>query len=253
MAELNRVAEKKDWERLAKSFTPYHYDIHITPDLPAHTFKGKVHIKAKITEEIKIIKLNSADLIISSAQISQDNHNQTAGVEYDKGNELIILNLDKSLSSNKEATVIIEYSGILNDKMHGFYRSAYKNDKGVDKLLAVTQFESTDARRAVPCSDEPAIKATFSVSLSVPKGLIAISNMPELSKNESQGLVTYVFDKTPIMSTYLLAWAVGEFEMIEAKTKEGLLVRCFTTEGKIDQAKFSLDVAVRVMPFYNKW
>eukprot|EP01084_Bolivina_argentea_P180599 312028_1 len=115
--------------------------------------------------------------------------------------------------------------------------------------MGTTQMEAVDCRRALPCWDEPVHKATFDVTLNVPKGLNALSNMPEKSRAddaEDDATVIVKFDTTPKMSTYLLAWTIAKFDVIERtipKKRGGeTLVRVFAAEGKIAQGEFALDV-----------
>src|SRR5205823_1153935 len=138
------------------------------------------------------------------------------------------------------------------------YRSKYLHN-GKEKHLATTQFEATYARRAFPCFDEPSLKATFEVSLVVPESLTAISNTIETEiKEHSAGFKLVKFAPTPKMSTYLLAYIVGDFEYIEGKTRlrgndSSIKVRVFTTPGKKHQAKFALDVAIKCLEFYESY
>ena len=120
--------------------------------------------------------------------------------------------------------------------------------------MGATQFESTDARQAFPCWDEPAIKSTFTISLVIPKGITGISNM-EVVKEEpvNDGLVKLTFGKTPVMSTYLVAWVIGDLESIETVNKHGVKVRVFATRGDVGQGKFALDVASRTLDFFTEY
>ena len=137
--------------------------------------------------------------------------------------------------------------------MAGFYRSKYIVD-GEERWMATTQFESTDARRAFPCWDEPALKSKFRVSLTIPSHLSALSNMPVAKKEERGDKQTfYAFEETPIMSTYLLAFIVGEFDYVEDKTKEGVDVRVYTPLGKSEQGKFALHMATRTLSFFTEY
>lgn len=149
-------------------------------------------------------------------------------------------------------SVLISFDGILNGDMAGFYKSSYSDADGKKKVMASTQFEALDARRAFCCWDEPARKATFSVTMIIPSELTAISNMPAIStSNLPAGKKRVVFDISPKMSTYLLAWAVGEFDYIQGITKHGVTIRIFSPPGRADEGKFALDVGVRALDFYD--
>lgn len=151
------------------------------------------------------------------------------------------------------ADLDIAFKGEINDKMKGLYRSKYVNEKGEDAYAAVTQFESTDARRCFPCWDEPALKATFDIKLTVPQNLVALSNMPVKSSETKEDLITYNFEKTPIMSTYLVAAVIGEYDYVEDKSSDGILVRVYTPKGKKEQGLFALEVATKVLPYYKDY
>ena len=143
-----------------------------------------------------------------------------------KKSERLVLKLEENLPVGP-LSIHIGFAGILNDYMQGFYRSKYFID-GEERYMGTTQFESTDARLAFPCWDEPALKARFRVILTTPLNFTAVSNMPVLQKKtvEKHGekKVVYEFDESPIMSTYLLAFVIGEFDCISAYTKEGVCV-----------------------------
>lgn len=154
----------------------------------------------------------------------------------------------------------MKFNSTLNDLMCGFYRSKYTNSKGESKYLATTQFESTDARRCFPCWDEPSIKAVFQVTLVVPEDKIALSNMDCVSGNslisqDAKGDKKKVvqFSPSPIMSTYLLAFIVGEFDYVEGKTESGLPCRVFTPLGKKEQGLFGLEVVTKVIPLFENY
>jgi aminopeptidase N len=158
---------------------------------------------------------------------------------------------DKIKAGNYNLT--LSFKGIINEGLRGFYRSKYILD-GETKHLATTQFEATDARRAFPCFDEPEQKAVFEVSLIIADKHTAISNtLPVEIKEHSAGYKIVSFAPTPRMSTYLLAFIIGEFEYVEGWTKEKVQVRVFTTAGKSHQAKFALEVAIKSLEFYNEY
>jgi aminopeptidase N len=181
----------------------------------------------------------------------------TTSIDADETSEVVTFTFSETLPVTAECVLRIVYSGILNDQMRGFYASQYKDSNGVEHTMATTQFEATDCRRALPCIDEPAVKATFTVTLVCPSELTAISNMPLSSATPVEGaahLTRHVFDPTPIMSSYLLAFCIGLFDVIEARadTPQKTLIRCFATKGKAEQNRFAMEVALKVLPFYNK-
>ncbi|XP_015679228.1 puromycin-sensitive aminopeptidase-like protein [Protobothrops mucrosquamatus] len=140
--------------------------------------------------------------------------------------------------------------------MKGFYRSKYITPSGDMRFAAVTQFEATDARRAFPCWDEPAIKATFDISLVVPKDRVALSNTNITDRRpypDDENLVEVKFSRTPVMSTYLVAFVVGEYDFLETRTTDGVLIRVYTPVGKAEQGKFALEVAAKTLPFYKDY
>lgn len=152
--------------------------------------------------------------------------------------------------------------------MAGFYRSRYKPAveaaKSVPRdeehhYMYSTQFESCDARRAFPCFDEPNLKATFDFEIELPEDQTALSNMPEKStrKGSKDGLKIVTFEQTPVMSTYLLAWAVGDFEYVEDFTKrkyngKSLPVRVYTTKGLKEQGRFALENAHKIIDYFSE-
>lgn len=239
--------------RLAKSVVPKTYHIELKPDLENFTFSGVETIKLSVSKPTKVLTLHSKEIEISTAdimigkdkifasKITYDNKSQTANFIFSK------------VIPKGQVTLTLVFKGILNDKMRGFYRSRY-NVGQKEYHMATTQFEATDARRAFPCFDEPAQKAVFHVSLVVPKGKTAISNTLPVSVREHEaGYEVVKFAPTPKMSTYLLAFIVGDFEYLEKKSKRGVQVRVYTTPGKKHQAKFSLDCAVKTLDFYEAY
>lgn len=159
----------------------------------------------------------------------------------------------------------------MNSNMAGFYRSKYKpvanaeaakdavkDDEGSHYMFS-TQFESSDARRAFPCFDEPNLKASFDFSIEIPEGLTALSNMPEKAtqKSEKQGHKVVEFERSPVMSTYLLAWAFGDFEYVEGFTKRKyqgrqLPVRVYTTRGMKEQGELALESAHQIVDYFSE-
>ncbi len=241
--------------RLSGNVVPTRYDIQMRPDLENFTFEGIETISLSILQKTRIITLHSKELEIKTAHILLGTEKVFAKkIIYDEKAETVTFVFPKFISLGSSTTKLtIVFKGILNDKMRGFYKSSYQLD-GITHHIATTQFEATDARRAFPCFDEPAQKAIFHVSLVVPKGKTAISNtLPVSILEHSAGYQIVKFSPTPVMSTYLLAFIIGDFEYLESKTKNGILVRVFTTPGKKHQAKFALECAVKTLEFYEKY
>ena len=239
--------------RLPKYIKPEKYELTIKPDLDGFTFEGEEVIHLNIEKSTKEITLHSKDLKISAVEFrGKSLEVRSKSIKYNQKNETATFVFNKTIPKGK-GELCLKFTGVLNDKMRGFYRARY-NHNGKEAHMATAQFEATDARMAFPCFDEPAHKAIFDVTMIVPKNLTAISNTIETSVAEhSSGYKVVKFASSPKMSTYLLAFIVGNFESIESKTKDGVLVRVFTTPGKKHQAKFALDTAIKCLEFYNNY
>ncbi len=234
--------------RLPTHIIPHRYQIVLKPDLEKFTFSGEETIFITVKKPTKEITLHAVDLDISHVSVDKE----TATVSFDKKAETATFTFAKAISVG-DKQLQVEFSGILADNMRGFYRSKYEID-GVETYMATTQFEATDARRAFPCFDEPAMKAVFDVTLTIPSDHAAISNTIEQTVTEHEsGYKIVQFAPTPKMSTYLLAFIVGKFEHVETKTPKGLTVRVFTTPGKKHQAAFAVETAAKVISFYNDY
>ncbi len=241
--------------RLPKHIKPERYRLFIKPDLKGFVFEGEETIYLTIAKPVNEITLHAKELKILEAVLRMKNYElriKNRDIRYNEHNQTVTFKFRQTVKVGK-GELFIKFSGVLNDKMRGFYRSQY-NHQNKQKHLATTQFEATDARRAFPCFDEPASKAVFDVSVMVSKNLSVVSNTIESEvKEHNSGYKTVKFAPTPKMSTYLLAFIVGELEFIEGKTKDGVLVRIFTTPGKKHQAKFALNTAIRSLEFYNSY
>ena len=147
--------------------------------------------------------------------------------------------------------VEIDYTGAINDLMSGFYRSRYVVD-GQTRYLATTQFEERDARRAFPCVDHPAAKATFEIELLAPEGHIAIANTPVAStESQADGRTLFRFEPTPPMSTYLVYFAVGPFD-VEVDTSWRVPISVAVSPGKAPQARQSLEYARKSISYLEE-
>ena len=239
--------------RLAKHVTPLRYEITLKPDLEAHVFEGSEIISIQLDKPVKEITLHSKELEIISASLMLGKKQVSAdAISYDEKAETATFHFEEKIPAGK-IKLALAFTGVLNDTMRGFYRSRYVVD-GKERFMATTQFESTDARQAFPCFDEPAQKAVFDVHLIVPNDRTAISNtLPVATREHSAGYSIVSFEPTPKMSTYLLAFIVGDFEFIEAKTSRGVQVRVFTVPGRKEQGRFALECAVKTLDFYEEY
>lgn len=251
---MTAARKKRKSVRLPGHIVPERYAVKLQPDLERFVFEGEETITLRIKKTAKSVTLHSKELEIETAEVLGRGKKPlfAARISYDEKAETATLRFAVPIPRGL-ARLRLVFRGVLNDKLRGFYRSRYEV-AGEARHLATTQFESTDARRAFPCFDEPALKAVFDVTLLVPSHAVAISNTLPVSEAERENGVREVsFSPTPKMSTYLLAFIVGEFEHIETRTKEGTLVRVFTTPGKKRQAAFALECAARTLSFYNDY
>ena len=237
------------FERLPKSICPINYDIFIETDLENFIFNGRVSVTVNIKEPTKLIRLNSADLKISKVQC---NGNDVKNFELDDENEELKIFLETELQSG-EHEFRFEYTGLHNDKLKGFYRTKSTRADGSTYFSLASQFCATDARRVFPCWDEPNFKATFTCALDVPSDLVALSNCGVVNIENNGERSIYHFEKTPIMSSYLLAFCVGSYDFIEAKTKNGVAVRVYTEVGNSEQGRFALETGIKSLEYYEDY
>jgi aminopeptidase N len=237
-----------DAQRLPQTVVPEHYDLKLTPDLKAATFSGVERIDVDLKEPSAKITLNSIEIEFQGATITAGGKEQTATITSDKEKEQTTFTVPQQIPAGK-ATLSIHYTGILNNELRGFYLS-----KTAKRNYAVTQFESTDARRAYPSFDEPAFKATYDVTMVVDKGDTVISN--SLIKSDTPGpgddKHTIAFDATPKMSTYLVAFLVGDFQCT-GDEQDGVKIRVCATPDKVELTHYGVEVAKYVLHYYNDY
>jgi aminopeptidase 2 len=247
-------------EILPANVIPRHYDLTLEPDLEKFTYKGHVIIDLDVVEDTTSISLNTLELDIQSTavHVGEEVISSAPKVSYNATTQTTKVAFEKVIPKGSKAKLEMNFTGELNDKMAGFYRSTYKNTDGSTGILATTQMEPTDTRRAFPCFDEPALKAAFTITLIADKHLTCLSNMDVASETEITSEVTgsvkkaVKFNRSPLMSTYLLAFIVGELNYIETD-KFRLPVRVYAPPNQnIEHGRFSLDLAARTLEFYEK-
>ena len=226
--------------RLPRHVLPKHYAIELEPDLKSGSFTGQVVIDLEVITETDTIVLNAAELDIEDVQIEQGDSVPTSSIVMDEDLERVEFAFPIVLQPGP-ARLSCSFKGILNDKLRGFYRSTWRDDAGNDHVIATTQFESTNARRAFPCFDEPDLKATFGVTLRVLDSLMTVSCGELVSSTELEnGLREDRFADTMVMSTYLVAFIVGELEATEPIDVDGVPLRIVHVPGKGELAEFGL-------------
>jgi aminopeptidase N len=230
-------------QRLPANATPQHYTLALTPNLTNATFAGDETIDALLAAPSNTVTLNAAEIAFQSVTAG----GETAQVSEDKAKEQATFTFPKPLPAGP-MTLHIRYSGILNGQLRGFYLS-----KTAKRNYAVTQFEPTDARRAFPSFDEPAYKATFDVSLTVNANDTAISNTNIISDKPAEaGKHTLHFATTPKMSTYLVAFLVGDFVCTEGES-DGVPIRACSTPDKLALTPYAVQAAEFVLHYYDTY
>ena len=218
--------------RLPRHVVPIRYDLRLEPDLTAARFAGQETITLTIHHPTSEIILNAVELAITSAQIEGATGSaRPATMTLDASLERCHLTFTTPLSPGTWR-LTMTFSGTLNDKLRGFYRSTYKDERGATHSMAATQFEATDARRAFPCWDEPDFKAVFATTLVIDPTLIAVSNTTIASETREGGKKVVRFADTIKMSTYLVAFIVGRIEPTEPVMIGNTPLRLWTIPGK---------------------
>ena len=241
--------------RLSELVVPENYKIILEPNLNEHTFNGEVNINIDVIKNIDQIIINSAELLIKSVEIFSENKNKIKIKNFsnDETLERLTIFLEEEIQKGRYQLNIV-YSGILNDKLRGFYRSEFVDEDGKKHTIATTQFESTHARRAFPCFDEPLFKATFDISLIVPKDQYVVSNSPIISQvNQGDFTKKIDFEKTMKMSTYLVAFIVGPFESTEEVLVDGIPLRIIHPIGKGHLTGYALKSGKFALEFFTKY
>ena len=239
--------------RLPAGATPNRYDIRLRPALDDSTFIGTVSIQLDVAIETDTFVLNAAELTIGECSVN----GTPATAELVEEADRLIVRTTAPIATGS-ATMNISFAGILNDKLRGFYRSTYNDANGAEQVIATTQMQSTDCRRAFPCWDEPEFKAVFGITLDIADGLNAISNGPEIERvtteeNDDGRRTVIRFADTMTMSTYLVAFIVGQLEMTAPTDVNGSPMRVVHIPGKSHLTDFGMDVGVFCLKWFEEY
>jgi aminopeptidase N len=229
--------------------TPDHYDVSVSPDAAARTFTGSVRIDIEVHVPTREIELNAAELAFSHVALS--GRDDTPKISYDAKNETATLAFAVPVPAGRYV-LSIDYAGKINANAAGLFYLDYDTAQGSRRAL-FTQFENSDARRFMPCWDEPARKATFTLTATVPSDQMVVSNMPVASESPVKGGLKRVqFEESPRMSSYLLFLAAGDLERVSRKV-DGVDVGVVVKRGSASQAQYALDAAAQILPYYERY
>ena len=231
-------------QRLPLTAIPEHYDLAFDVDLAGARFEGAETIRVRVPAETTSIVLHALDIAFREITVA----GQTATVSTSPEMQLAHFKVDRPIPVGVHE-IRIRYAGILNDRLRGFYLSQANG-----RRYAVTQLESTDARRAFPSFDEPALKATFAVSVTIDRGDTAISNGRVVSDTPGPGAGrhTLKFSTTAKMSTYLVAIAVGDFQCLETSA-DNIPIRICATPDKKQLGRVALESSREILRFLNRY
>lgn len=221
---------------LQEEVRPEHYDLYI--DVQTEMFNGTVTMHLNASKAVKSFQFNSKNLELSNLTIKQESN--VIESKFTQQNDFVTVSLEKEVSD--KFTLFVEFKGVYSPSMEGFYKSKYNQND-----LYSTHFEPSDARQAFPCFDQPDMKSTFSITIDAPEGFTALSNASLQEKNGNR----HVFEKTPLMSTYIVAYVVGKLDYIEDDSY--IPIRVYADPEEKHWGKFSLDVAVRCLKFFESY
>lgn len=247
--------EEKRPDYLPTNVRPLAYILSIEPDLESGTYDGHVSIELHVENDSNSISLNSVDLDIHSTRIQRGGKDiiSSPTITYDQPSQQIVISFGKTLKAGERVQLNQAFSGILNNQSAGFYRSRYMDEDGKEKWIASTMMQPSSCRRAFPCFDEPGLKATFSLTLLVEHPLMCLGNMNILAIQDFPGpKKKVIFNRTPPMSTYLVAFVVADGLYKTQSRDLGIPISIYT-RGPNDakHAQLSLELAVKAVDFFG--
>ena len=254
MSKTKEIDTSSNPYRLPHTVVPSAYRLRIDVDLDGARFEGSVDIDVDIKDDVNSFALNAIELEVSPVTVHLAGTTVVShAAVLDDTFETATFTFDDVLPLG-HATLSIDFTGTLNDQLKGFYRSTFVGGDGTTHIIATTQFESTDARRAFPCWDDPAVKATYQVTLVIPEESAAYSNTTQVSSRplgESRREVC--FAETMVMSTYLVAFVVGPFEASPITVVDGVPVRVIYPIGKGHLTEWAMELAVHALEYFTDY
>lgn len=257
----NQVLYEKDI-RLPETFVPLHYTVNLEPMLdPDFIFTGSVDIEVRAAKAASQVILHSKTLTISDSDIAFMSLNAGASspevksVEFNEKKDFLIINLSDSVEEGESYLISIKkFKGELTDRLNGLYRSEYKRKDGTTAWLMASQMQPTDARRAFPCFDEPALKATFQVNFIRPNELTSISNMDIVrTETYSDTKMRDIYNTSVPMSTYLLAFVMSDFQYREVRSSSGVQLRVWARPDAIEETEYALSISGAILTFFEEY
>lgn len=233
-------------ERLPSGVTPTHYELALFPDATKLTFRGQLRIDLDVQAPVREIVLNSDELVLDKAALDGA---PASAIRLDSKLQRAILTFPSAVAAGRH-TLAIDYHGKIGRTTLGFFAMDYASPRGTQRTIA-TNFEPASERKFMPSWDEPGFKATFSITVDTPAGLMAVSNMPVASTEKlGDGENRVHFATTPRMSTYLLFLGIGDFERI-ATTVDGVQVGVVVNCGDAEKGRYALEQAAKLLHYYN--
>jgi len=235
--------------QLPKNVIPLHYAISITPNLQNGIFKGSETIDIQVKSAAHSITLNALELTVTQARLNGETG--TASIQLHPEDETVELVFPQPLKPGAHR-LRLDFEGKINEQPQGLFFARRPADRSGRAMLA-TQMEPTDARRMFPCWDEPAYRATFQLTATVPADYTAISNTPiETEKLAAAGLKTVAFARTPAMSSYLVAFITGELDALSGEAN-GVKLRVITPMGRRGSGRYALEAVQKLLPYYEDY
>ncbi|KAL8563888.1 hypothetical protein ACOMHN_049544 [Nucella lapillus] len=241
--------------RIPRSVRPENYEIFLHPNVSRSVFGGSVRIHTTVVKATDWFVFHVKTMNVTKVRVLRGEVEVEVGdqMEY-RANEQYYVKLKQTLAADSKVIIVVEFHAALVKKLAGFYKSTYRTAAGESREIATTHFEPTDARAAFPCFDEPDLKANFSLMIVRDSNHITLFNMPlNESRPYKDGLVMDEYETSVKMSTYLVAFVVCDFKNISSHTKQNSLVRVFAPADQIEQASYALQVAVKVLDYYNEF